>query len=252
MNMPCCALLFAGLIGLSSICNAKQLTPEQVTNLYLHTFINGNSASANTLYNAIKAEFPGYADTVSRATVEDLPQDIAAVLIDGQWGNFLDTISDADQKKLEPASHQFFAAVVTALMRSDCHATHSEKDDNASFAGQYVVAVQFSCTVPAIQPDMTKLVKLAAAETPDISALEKMLRQYSASLAKAPMNKTIHGQFKLMHMEQKTWLAHIKGEKLPPETPASLEKGIWYPTGDGHILPFIVLEVIDREIFSPL
>jgi hypothetical protein len=197
-------LLSGGLLGLGfgfCVCAhaGPTLSPEQVADLYLRTFINHDTQSAGALNDYLRPRYEGR-DVVHVEVLPELGDRIVAKTVETFAAN------PQDKQPLTPelqiALTGALRAQVAAVKRSRCQAVGSDMVQNQA-TNSRVARVGYVCKIPAIDVKAPDVDALANAES-RASLLAQSLRDFTDAARNAPLDREIRGQFDLFAEEAGT------------------------------------------------
>lgn len=203
--------------------HAAVLTPEQTTDLYLGTFVNGDVAKAAQFNDAMRTRFDGK-DALDVAAVSKLGESMHERLVTG----LLARMPPKSRSALRGPVSASITSYQQGLARSECKATGSTQKPNEYVEGQSIATVDFSCRVVDVEPGVNALKeKLGNPRLKTNKALAAFITAYFTGIAKvyddAPMSRTVTGQLDLYGTNETGWLTGSPGDVLSPLVDALLD-----------------------------
>lgn len=200
-------LLLACASGMSILSSgaasaASTLTPEQVADLYIQTFVNRDLDSARRLNEYLKPEFSGgdaYDLGELRKFAEEKPQQDEARARD-----VAAEAPEAERPVLASAFLNYFQGTDHAVANAKCKATASKLRPNdvqramgdEAFKDAEIAEVSFSCEIPDLDAGIEQEI-LAAVAAQDSARLVKGTETFKAEVMKPKKLQTVTGTHNL-------------------------------------------------------
>lgn len=203
--------------------HAAVLTPEQTTDLYLDTFVNGDVAKAVQFNDAMRTRFKGK-DALDVAAIPKLGD----TMRDNMIAALLSKMPARSRAALRAPVSASITSYQHVLARSECKATGSTQKPNEYVEGESIATVDFSCRVVDVGPGVKALKeKLGNPRLKTDKARTAFLAEFFSGMAhvydEAPMGHTVTGQVDLYGTNEKGWLTGSPGDVLSPLVDALLD-----------------------------
>ncbi len=206
------ALLLGGALSIN-VHAAEDLKPEQVTDLYLKTFINNDVESAKKLNDYLRPAFDNK-DALNIAMLEKMGDTIQENMTE----EFMRRGAGKTVPELKPAMADFAKALQGAIRRSQCHAVSSTQAQNEYVENSTIATVQYVCKIPNAKIRKADFDMLEKGKKSDAKKMTRILRDATTELKTAPVNKEVRGQYRLYDSEGKKtyWHSGAPGDLLDP------------------------------------
>jgi hypothetical protein len=185
---------------------AASLTPQQVTDLVLKAFVNGDLESVrklNDYYRAEKGE-----DVLETEKIREFATNIPSAMLQ-QW----EAGPGQQMPELKPLASEFFANMFSSIQRSQCQTTKGQ----AAKVDEQSATVQYSCKVSDLDGARKQFLDLNPEEL-DVSqaTMKNYMGKASAAYRDAPFTKTVTGEITLRRTPKGNWESERPHDVLQP------------------------------------
>ncbi len=201
----CSAVALTGVAPATA--QADNLTPEQVTDLYIGAVVNDDAAKVAQLNGYLKLAAADGKPAADLEAIRKVDATTSATIA----GQLKQALPDQLRGKVEPVLDAFAKSLSGAVLRSQCKANSSAVAPDDAAPGRFVATVQYSCAVPDAADGLAKAQAQVGEVTMDKASpalFTHVFGDSSKALDAAPLTKQVSGQLTLSAgSDKKDWVA---------------------------------------------